>query len=127
MEVRIKKCKSGNIWKVVNDSWSNSRAWGHETTIIRNSYCYDKHKVRYYNRTWESYTYQTCMSGALASILHDEANAYIERYKRENNIVKFKHGERLEILRKFKEETTLGQDIQELRDAISNREFDSIE
>ena len=123
MEVKMKKCKSGNTYKFVNEYWETSRAWGHKTTIIRNMYDYEPHKVRYYNRTWESYTYQTCMSGARAEILHNEVEKFISNYKFEHNIDKFKKGERLKVIKMFKE-TELGKDLEELRLAISNNEFD---
>ena len=81
MEVRIKKCKSGNVYQFVNEGYSNSNGWGHITTIIRNGYDYDPHKVRYYNRTWESYPFQTCMSGAVETIYDRELDCYITNYK----------------------------------------------
>lgn len=125
MEIRIKKCKSGNIWKLVNEGWSTSRAWGHRTVVIRNGYSYEDHKVRYYNRTWECYTYQTCMSGAIETIYQDELNRYIEDYKESNNIVRFKKGQKDEVIKKFDSET-LGQDLLEIKEAIRDRNFDSI-
>jgi len=126
MEIRFKKCKSGNIWKFVNESWSNSNGWGHKTTVFKNSYDYEPHRVKYLNRTWECYTYQTCMRGAVASIFYDEANRFIENYKDIHNITRFKKGEKQRVIEFFKG-TTMGQDLQELKDAIDLREFSSIE
>lgn len=123
MEVKMKKCKSGNTYKFVNEYWETSNAWGHKTTIIRNMYDYEPHKVRYYNRTWEAYTYQTCMSGAVATIYEDELKQYIENYKLKNNIARFKKGEKENVIKEFNE-TEFGQDLQELKEAISNKKFD---
>lgn len=125
MEIRTKKCKSGNIWQLVNESWSNSNGWGHKTNIIRNGYDFGEHKVKYLNRTWESYTYQTCMSGAISTIYEDELNRYIENYKYNNDIVRFKKGQKDEVIKMF-EETEIAKDIQEIRKAISNRDFDNL-
>lgn len=122
MEIRVKKCKSGNVWKFVNESWSNSRGWGHETTVIYNNYSYDKHHVKYLNRTWEMYQYQTCMSGAINVIYNDELNRFIDNYKYENDIDRFKKGQKEEVIKLFNE-SILGKDLQELRQAISNKEF----
>lgn len=123
MEIRTKKTKSGNTYKFVNESWSNSNGWGHKTTIIRNSYDYEPHKVRYYNRTWESYTFQTCMSGAVETIREDELKRFIESYKFTNEIDRFKKGEKEKVLALF-EETEIAKDLKELKEAISNRKFD---
>ena len=125
MEVRIKKCKSGNIWKLVNESWSNSRAWGHKTTIFRWDYDYEPCKIKYLNRTWESYTYQTCMSKAISIIYDDELNRFIENYKFNNDIVRFKKGQKEEVIKLFENEI-VAQDLNEIRIAIRNGEFDSI-
>lgn len=125
MEIRFKKCKSGNIWKFVNESWSNSNGWGHKTTVFKNSYDFEPHKVRYYNRTWEMYTYQTCMSGAINEIYDFQLNQFIINYKEKNDITRFKKGQKEELVKQFNE-TELGQDLQELKDAISNREFSSV-
>ena len=126
MEIRYKKCKSGNIWKFVNESWSNSNGWGHKTTVFKNNFDYEPHKVRYYNRTWECYTYQTCMRGAVETIYEDAVNRFIENYKDKNDIVRFKPGQKDEVIKLFND-TTLGQDLQELKDAISKREFSSLD
>ena len=65
MEIKVKKTSNGNVWKFVNETWSNSNGWGHKTTVFRFDYDFEQHKVRYYNRTCERYKYQTCMSGAV--------------------------------------------------------------
>lgn len=126
MEIRYKKCKSGNIWKFVNESWSNSNGWGHKTTVFKNSYDYEPHKVRYYNRTWEMYTYQTCMSGAIETIYEEELNRFIEDFKDIHNITRFKKDEKQRVIEFFKG-TTMGRDLQELKDAISNKDFSNVE
>ncbi len=125
MEVRIKKCKSGNVWKLVNESWSNSNGWGHKTTIFRWDYDYEPCKIKYLNRTWEYYTYQSCMYKAVETIYQDALNRFIENYKRKNDIVRFKKGQKDEVIELFKNET-LAQDLKEIHDAIRDREFDSI-
>jgi len=125
MEVRYKKCKSGNIWRFVNEGWSTSRAWGHKTTVFKNDYQYEPNKVTYINRTWECYIYQTCMSGAVWQIHSDELNKFIENYKEKNDIARFKRGQKEEVIKMF-DATVMGQDLQELKDAINLREFSHI-
>ncbi len=126
MEIRTLKCKSGNLWRLVNESWSNSNGWGHKTTVMKNAYTYEPHKVKYLNRTWEMYTYQTCMSGAIQTIYEEELNRFIENYKYTNNIDRFKKGQKDQVIEEFNN-TKIAQDLAEIKNAISNREFDSNE
>lgn len=123
MEIKAKKTKSGNKWQLVNESWSNSNGWGHKTTVIKNGYDFDPHKVRYYNRTWEMYTYQTCMSGAIETIYENELSRFIENWKNSNDVVKFKKGQKEAVIKLFESEE-IARDLKELKEAISNRKFD---
>lgn len=126
MEIRFKKCKSGNIWKFVNEGWSNSTGWGHKTTVFKNSYDYEPHKIRYLNRTWERYTFESCMYGAIETIREEELNRFIANYKEIHEIVKFKKGEKEKVIKVF-DDTIMGQDLQELKETISNKNFSTIE
>lgn len=126
MEIRTVKCKSGNVWRLVNESWSNSTGWGHRTTVIRGGFSYEPHKVKYLNRTWEMYPFQTCMSGAISTVYDEELRIYIENYKYNNNIDRFKKGEKDQVIEAFNN-TEVGKDIAEIREAISNCEFTSCE
>lgn len=122
MEIRRKNI-NGNNWELVNEYWETSYAWGHKTTIIKNGYDYGTHKVRYYNRTWETYTYQTCMYGAIETIKEEELQRFIDSYKYKNNITRFKRGEKQKVIEDFNN-TELGKELQELHDAVKYRNFD---
>lgn len=49
--------------------WQQGNAWGHECRLCKTGekagYELSKYRTRYYNRTWEKYTYQSVMYGAL--------------------------------------------------------------
>lgn len=92
MEIRRVNGKKGNKIELVNESWSTSRSWGHKTNVIINDFDYGKYKVRYYNRTWENYTFQSCMRGAIAKVMRYNITRYLENYKYTNNITRFKKG-----------------------------------
>ena len=126
MEIRAKKCNSGNAWRFVNETWSNSNGWGHKTTVFKNAYEFEAHKVKYYNRTWEMYTYQSCMLNAVGTIYDDALYRFIENYKTKNDITRFKKGQKEQVIAEFNN-SEIGKDLQELKDAINNREFSSIE
>ena len=123
MEIKAKKTRSGNKWQLVNESWSNSNGWGHKTTVIRNGYDFEPHKVRYYNRTWEMYTYQTCMSGAIETIYENELSRFIGNWKNSNDVIRFKKGQKEAVIKLFESEE-IARDLKELKEAISNRDFD---
>lgn len=122
MEIR-RKTINGNRWELVNEYWETSNSWGHKTTIIRNGYDYEPYKIRYYNRTWEAYTFQTCMSGAVSEIKERELNRYIENYKRENNVTRFKRGEKEKVIFDF-EGTEIGKELNILSKTIRERSFE---
>ena len=52
----------------VCESWRTRNSWGHEVTLYKNdTFKVGRAKIRYYNRTWESYIYQ----GAIKSVIYD--------------------------------------------------------
>lgn len=122
MEIK-RKIINDNKWELINEYWETYNAWGHKTTVLRNGHDYGSHKVRYYNRTWEMYTYQTCMSGAIYSIKSEELDNYIRRYKEKNDIKRFKKGEKEKVIEEFNN-TELGKELQILKEAINERKFD---
>jgi len=97
MEIRTKVI-NGNKWQFVNESWSTNNAWGHRTNVFKNGLEIEEHKSRYYNRTWESYTFQSCMFGAISEIEYKEKIRFVDNYKYENNIDRFKKGQKDEVL-----------------------------
>ena len=121
MEIRTLKIGK-NIWQLVNESWSTSRSWGHKTNVLKNGYEYVEHKCRYINRTWERYTYQSCMFGAVEEIKERELNRFIDNYKYENNVDRFKKGEKEQVIKMF-EKTEIAKDLKKLDRAIELGEF----
>ena len=123
MEIRRVNGKKGNKIELVNESWSTSRSWGHKTNVIVNGYDYGEYKVRYYNRTWENYTFQSCMTGAIAKVMRYNITRYLENYKYTNNITRFKKGQREELIKEYKESNDLMIDLEQTLQAIRDREF----
>lgn len=116
--MEIQTIKIGNrIWQLINDTWETSRAWGHRTNVLRNGYDFGTHKITYYNRTWETYRYQTCMSGAINEIRENELNKFIEDYKYENDIDRFKKGQKDEVIKLF-EKTEIARDLKKISKKI---------
>ena len=124
MEIRRVNGKKGNKIELVNESWSTSRSWGHKTNVIINGCDYGKYKVRYYNRTWESYAFQSCMRGAIAKVMRYNITRYLENYKYTNNITRFKKGQREKLIAEYKESNDLMLDLEQTLQAINERNFD---
>ena len=63
---------NGVKFTLVCESWSTRTSWGHEVTLYKNDYYkIGLSKIRYYNRTWESYQYQT----AIKSVIYNTIEA----------------------------------------------------
>jgi hypothetical protein len=75
------------------EEYSNSREWGHKVELKRKGFSGDyitleRTKIRYYNRTWESYKFQSAMLKAVRKYI-DGIKEIIEiDYRRENNITR---------------------------------------
>ena len=83
---KITKIINGNTYDFINEYWETYNAWGHKTTLLKNGIDISVNKVRYYNRTWESYTYQSCMLGVVYGLIDDRTKQLKEEYKRKNMI-----------------------------------------
>lgn len=123
MEIKKIICKSGREYSIVNETWETSRAWGHKSTLVAQWGEVESRKVRYYNRTWESYKYQSCMSGLLNSILENDFKNYITREKENNGIERLTKGKKAELEQKWSDNSYI-QDLMEIKERIKNRNFD---
>lgn len=123
MEIRRIKCKSGNEYNIVNEYWETSLAWGHKSTLVASYGEIVSNKVRYYNRTWECYTYQTCMRGLVEKVLDDEQKRYITDFKEKNGISRLTSQKKDIILAEFNKQSFI-QDLMEIKERISTRNFD---
>ena len=123
MEIKKIICKSGNEYNIVNEYWETSRAWGHKSTLVAPWGEVESHKVRYYNRTWESYTYESCMSGLLNSILENDLKDYITQYKEKNDITRLTSLQK-DMIKAEWQEKEYTQELMEIKERINDRRFD---
>lgn len=57
---------NGVNFTLVCESWTDRTSWGHKVTLYKNdAMTVGTVKVRYYNRTWESYRYQTAIKSVI--------------------------------------------------------------
>ena len=123
MEIKKIICKSGREYNIVNEYWETSRAWGHKSTLIAPWGEVESHKVRYYNRTWERYTYESCMSGLINTILEDNLKSYITQYKEKNDITRLTSLQK-DMIKAEWQEKEYTQELMEIKERIENRRFD---
>ena len=123
MEIKKIICKSGREYNIINEYWETSRAWGHKSTLVAPWGEVESHKVRYYNRTWERYTYESCMSGLINTILEDNLKSYITRYKEKNDITRLTSLQK-DMIKAEWQEKEYTQELMEIKERISNRRFD---
>jgi hypothetical protein len=64
---------------VSGESYSNSRAWGHEVKAFYRGREIEKNRVRYYNRTWERYQFESAWQGLLAKLDKDTSIPLADR------------------------------------------------
>lgn len=96
-------------FKIVGDSYSNSRSWGHTAVVFKDNYELSKSKIRYFNRTWERYTYQMVILDALYDEIKRVENRIIANYKDKSGATRITKRKREELIECDKE-------IIELRD-----------
>lgn len=111
-------------FQFVNEYFSTSRSWGHISTLYKNGVEVATNKVRYYNRTWEAYQYQSVMAGLVYQLKEDYINDYIRDYKEKNNISKFKKGQKQLVIDEAKTMQAY-KEYNLILDAIHSNKFDN--
>jgi len=98
MEVREIKVR-GTKFKFVCEGYSNSRAWGHRVVLLENGIEKADVKIRYYNRTWECYKFQTTMQKAVREVQERREKRIIEDYKYDHNVNRLTKEKKEELLK----------------------------
>ena len=87
--MRIFQCKAYPEFSIVAYSYDNRSSWGHKAELIKNNdYTLNTYKIRYYNRTWECYQYQSVIKSVLSDYMTQLINDYINDYKTQNSITR---------------------------------------
>ena len=123
MEIKKIICKNGREYNIVNEYWENSRAWGHKSTLIAPWGEVESRKVKYINRTWERYTYESCMSGLIDTILEDNLKSYITQYKEKNDITRLTSLQK-DMIKAEWQQKEYTQELMEIKERIRDRNFD---
>lgn len=117
--------------------WEASNSWGHEVRLCKVGEKagteVGRARVRYYNRTWERYTFQSAMYSALGDYERNEKERFLKNYKCAHELAgydldkhewfdkPFKRGQKAQALAEFAE-TETAKDIKELKEYIERGE-----
>ena len=113
MEI-IKKTINNNRYTFICETWETSRAWGHKVTVFRNDTEYTTQKITYYNRTWESYQYQTCIFKCIEAIIEEETQYLIDTYKEVNNRKRVSQKEKDKLIN----DSIIIRELKELKESL---------
>lgn len=109
--------------------WDTSRAWGHECFVIDGALEVARERVRYYNRTWEAYRFQSVMLGALYNYRDKELERFLRNEKIKRGLIyydegtyeehekPFKRGEKKALIEAF-DKSELGKKIEKIKEHI---------
>jgi len=81
MERIYKATINGNEYEVFGEYWETRQAWGHNAIFMKNGIEVTRARVRYYNRTWESYRFQSAGHQAVGVALDELAARLFEAYR----------------------------------------------
>ena len=101
--MQIFECKAYPEFKIVAYTYETPSSWGHKAELIRNNdYTLNTYKIRYYNRTWECYQYQSVIKSVLNDYIDYLIKDYINDYKTQNSITRLKSQQREELIKQAK-------------------------
>lgn len=70
---------------LVCETWKDKTSWGHLVTLFQNGWVVDRAKVRYFNRTWESYLFQYAIRLVISNTIANLTDSLKSDFKHENN------------------------------------------
>lgn len=74
---------NGVKFTLVCESWRIRYSWGHEVTLYKNDTLkVGRAKIRYYNRTWECYQYQSAIQCVILQAINEIKEAAKETFKK---------------------------------------------
>lgn len=103
----------------INTAYSTHNGFAHHTVLFEDDSPYEiaQNTIHYLNRTWESYTYQTVMTGCVNYLLDVREKYLINTFKAQNNISRLtkKYHEKIQDI--LNNDSTY-QDLFELKKAL---------
>ena len=76
-----KKSINNNEYMFINSWRGNRSGFVHESELYCNDRLIGENKIQYYNRTWESYQYQSVMRGIVYALIDEAKESYKNAWK----------------------------------------------
>lgn len=95
------KTINNNEYMFINRSRGNRSGFVHETKLYKNNRLIAENKIQYYNRTWESYQYQSVMRRAVNALIDEAKESYRNRWKNAHNVKRLTEAKRAEMQEDF--------------------------
>lgn len=92
------KTIDGKNFQVLGESWETRNAWGHTGYLLRDGDEVSRSRVRYYNRTWESYRYQTAGENAVSIARETAAARALDDYRERTGKKRLSAGVKSQVL-----------------------------
>lgn len=106
-------------YRVTAKSWEKSRSWGHKATLIKDGSILNTISIRYHNRTWESYKFQSVLFNVVEDYKQNELKEFFDRMKKASQIKRLSQKKKDDLIYIFNKKH-LGQDLNELKKLIKN-------
>lgn len=105
-------------YKIVAESWETYNSWGHKATLFKDDYELTHSRIRYLNRTWECYQYQSAILDAIYEAIKRRENRLIDDYKSTTGAMRTTKRTKEKL---FKDDAEL-QELQELYNHFKERQ-----
>lgn len=124
MEIR-KIRVNGKEFEFVNTSRNTRSGFAHDTTLLINGWEEAKHTCHYLNRTWECYTYQTVMFGAIRDLIDWRENYLTDKFKADKGYAKLT-AKRKEELKPIIENDSLLKEYKAVKECLNYHNMNEV-
>lgn len=124
MEIRKIKINDRE-YEFINESRSTRSGFAHDTTVFRNGCEIETHTCHYLNRTWECYTYQTVMYGAMNDLIHYRTERLTNQFKADKGYNKLT-AKRKEELKPFLENDSLLREYKAVKECLQYHNMNEV-
>ena len=111
-------------WEIKSSVWRKSRSWGHESRLFYDGLEENYARIKYQNRTWESFEFESCMLDVVTDWIENYRKKFEKSFKHTNNIKRLNPEKRVEMMVEFSQtkltKNTCLHDAHELLEAIEN-------
>lgn len=106
-------------YKIVAESWETYNSWGHKATLFKGDCELTHSRIRYLNRTWECYQYQSVILDAIYDAIKLRQTRLVDDYKLQANVMRMTKNRKENL---YKDDTEL-QELEELYNHFKESRF----